>query len=241
MSCNPKNGELQTIEFTPRQVGRNLAIIGSHLKTLKGCTPVVEGIFDCSSNDLTSLEGSPQIVKGTFQSTYNNLSTLKGISPNINSLRIINIGKGNNQGLQTLKDGPSNLTGPASVDGILIGTGMWGKKEGWVQAFKKLIGLEEIPYVEIAEWFLDSPGGYGDFDDPPEDATVGRSIAKIIPNRRKKMDLIIEMIPSEYKEILDSHMKEKPLDIDLLDEFPDLKPGVLQRTGLKDMSLWLEA
>jgi hypothetical protein len=35
---------------------------------------------------------------------------------------------------------------------------------------------------------------------------------------------------------LDSHFKKNPLDLDLLDEFPKIKMGVLARTGIKDVS-----
>lgn len=248
-SDNSKNGELETIEFTPRQMGINghLTITNSHLKTLKGCTPVVDGIFDCSLNDLTSLEGSPQKVK-SFKCQGNNLASLKGVSPNIsltlNVNNYINPETGENtnrQGLQTLKDGPTNLTGQAVVDGIYIETGMWGKKEGWIQAFKKLIGIDEISVFEIEYWFFDSSRDFyaddefGDGEDPADDATVGREVAKMIPNRERKLNLVIEMIP-EYKEILDSYIKENPMDIDLLDDFPEMKAGVLQRTGMRDVS-----
>lgn len=249
-SNNPKNGELETIEFTPRRMGINghLTITNSHLKTLKGCTPVVDGVFDCSSNALTSLEGSPQKVK-SFKCQDNNLTSLKGISPNIsltlNVNNCINPETGENtnrQGLQTLKDGPTNLTGQAIVDGIYIDLGMWGKKEGWIQALKKLMGIVEISTFEIEYWFSDSPEGYYDDDDEyadadDDDATVSREVARKIPNRVRKMSLIIGMIPDEYKAILDSHIKQNPIDIDLLDGLPEIKAGVLQRTGLKDLSV----
>jgi hypothetical protein len=36
--------------------------------------------------------------------------------------------------------------------------------------------------------------------------------------------------------MLDSYIKENPLNLDLLDEHPEIKAGVLKRTGLKDIS-----
>ena len=35
---------------------------------------------------------------------------------------------------------------------------------------------------------------------------------------------------------LDEWIKRNPLDLDLLDEFPEIKAGVIQRTGIKDIS-----
>jgi hypothetical protein len=46
--------------------------------SLEGAPSIVEGIFECSYNQLTSLEGAPQTVNGTFDCSYNNLNILKG-------------------------------------------------------------------------------------------------------------------------------------------------------------------
>jgi hypothetical protein len=47
-----------------------------------------------------------------------------------------------------------------------------------------------------------------------------------------KRKYIIEQPP----QILDGFIESNPMQIDLLDEFPEIKKGVLQRTGIKDLS-----
>jgi hypothetical protein len=236
-SDNPKNSELESIDFTPRESGTNMCISHSHLKTLKGCTPIVKGTFNCNSNKLTSLEGSPKGV-AVFICMNNPLSTLKGISPTITHQLYVYSRKK----LQTLKDGPTNITGDATVDGIYIGMGMWGKMEGWIQAFKKLIGIEPMSGYEIESWFQEAPEKYdeeyvqGLFGEDDEPRPADKIIAKTIPNRERKLDIVMEMIPTESKQILDSYMKQNPMDMDLLDGLPKIKSGFLQRTGMKDIS-----
>ena len=49
----------------------------------------------------------------------------------------------------------------------------------------------------------------------------------------KAATLVLPILPETE---LDKWMHKHPLDIDLLDGFPDIKAGVLRRTGLKDLS-----
>jgi len=237
-SDNPKNSELESIDFTPRGSVKNMSISDCHLKTLKGCTPIVKGSFNCSSNNLTSLEGSPKSV-AIFVCRDNPLSSLKGITPTITH----SLNFHSKQGLQTLKDGPTGIAADVVVDGIHIEIGMWGKREGWAQAFKKLIGIEPMSGYEIISWFDDAPEEYDEDyaeglfgEDGDEPRPSDKIIATTIPNRAKKVALVMEMIPTESKQILDSYMKQNPMDMDLLDGLPEVKSGFLQRTGVKDTS-----
>jgi hypothetical protein len=242
-SGNPRNSELGSADFTPRGSVGNINISYCHLKTLKDCTPIVRGSFICDSNDLTSLEGSPQSVGQIFKSDGNRLTSLKGITPTIGySFRILNasIGQGYN-GLETLKDGPTSVKFAGNVDGIYIPNGMWGKKEGWIKAFKEILGIEPMAPEELADWFNYDPEGYEDLNlfDENGDAVYQEATKEMvskIPNRGKKIVMLMEMIPGEAEKILDDWIKEDPLNIDLLDELPDIKAGVLKRTGLKDLS-----
>ena len=44
------------------------------------------------------------------------------------------------------------------------------------------------------------------------------------------------LVPLISEDELDNWMRKHPLDLDLLDEFPEIKRGVLKRTGLRDIS-----
>jgi hypothetical protein len=44
------------------------------------------------------------------------------------------------------------------------------------------------------------------------------------------------LVPLISEPQLDDLIRKNPLDLDLLDDFPDLKAGVLRRTGLRDVS-----
>lgn len=54
-----------------------------------------------------------------------------------------------------------------------------------------------------------------------------------IYDRKKSKELVL---PFMEPEVLDSYFKSNPLDLDLLDEYPEMKQGVIQRTGLPDVS-----
>jgi hypothetical protein len=248
-SDNPKNAELGSADFTPREPVENMNISNSHLKTLKGCTPIIKGSFICDSNELTSLEGSPQSVGQMFSSDNNKLSSLKGITPVIGyNLQISydrRLDPGYN-GIETLKGGPTSIKFNAHVDGIYIDNGLWGKREGWVKAFKELLGIDRMDPVELEYWFNDDPESFESidietlFDEDGESAYEGvpAEIIRQIPNRAKKIGMLMEMMaPGEAERILDDSIKENPLKIDLLDELPEVKAGVLKRTGLKDLSV----
>jgi hypothetical protein len=48
------------------------------------------------------------------------------------------------------------------------------------------------------------------------------------------MEMVIPLISEER---LDQYFSENPLDLYMLDDFPDMKAGVLRRTGIRDLSL----
>jgi len=240
-SDNSKNSELGSADFTPREPVENMNISNCHLQTLKGCTQIVEGSFSCDFNGLTSLEGSPRRVGGIFRSEGNPLTSLKGITPVIGySLHITD-----DKGIESLKDGPTSIKFDAQVGGICIASGMWGKREGWVKAFKEILGIGPMDPGELEYWFNDDHESFESinietlFDEDGESVYEGvpAEMIRQIPNRGKKIAMLMEMIPGEGERILDDWIKENPLDIDLLDELPDIKAGVLARTGIKDLSV----
>lgn len=49
----------------------------------------------------------------------------------------------------------------------------------------------------------------------------------------RNFKLLIPLLPENY---IDEHILKNPLDIDLLNPFPEIKSGVLKRTGLRDVS-----
>ncbi len=63
---------------------KNYFINFEKLKKLNGQYPkTINGIFDCSYNNLITLEGSPKIVNGDYDCSFNNLTSLKGCAKEI--------------------------------------------------------------------------------------------------------------------------------------------------------------
>jgi hypothetical protein len=52
--------------------------------------------------------------------------------------------------------------------------------------------------------------------------------------RERAVKLFMTLMDNDF---LDKYFTDHPMDIDLLDGLPDVKAGVLQRTGMKDISL----
>jgi len=85
--------------------------------------------------------------------------------------------------------------------------------------------FEETPYTKSQ-----SPEQIKDMVLKGDLGMVFYSINSLSDDDRRKY---IKELPPQ---ILDNFIKSNPMEIDLLDEFPEIKKGVLQRTGVKDLS-----
>ena len=54
------------------------------------------------------------------------------------------------------------------------------------------------------------------------------------PDRSKKASQLVSTVLSD--DVLDDYFKYNPLKLHILDDYPDIKSGVLKRTGMKDLS-----
>ena len=72
----------------------------------------------------------------------------------------------------------------------------------------------------------------------PKDATDSRDLEKydILTNLLRSRLLDGDDTTKDVDAIFDEHMKKNPLDIHLLDDYPQIKAGVLKRTGIRDYS-----
>lgn len=72
------NIDLETLDGSPRFVGKEFNCRGNLLETLEGGPEEVGDNFDCVGNKLTSLVGAPRKVGGAFICTDNPLTSLAG-------------------------------------------------------------------------------------------------------------------------------------------------------------------
>jgi len=228
-SINEETGLIDALMFKPKSKGTSgfrgvkfgeikisFDCSEMNLSSLDGAPHTVGGDFNCSSNhQLIDLKGAPSRVGSSFSVVYcNNLKSLEGCPEIING----NFHCKNNPNLETLIGGPLRVEGRYDIN-----TQSWNGNEKY-----KIRSLEGIAnYIGgglyINQHRIDSinnPAGlvkdFNEYKDQPE-----------------VRDLLIPFI-SEDK--LDAHIKKNPLDIDLLEELPEIKAGVLKRTGIKDMT-----
>jgi hypothetical protein len=74
---------LKKIPFTFGVVNGVFNCSSNQLTTLEGCPTQVDGNFHCFNNKLTSLEGCPAQVSGDFNCSYNQLTSLIGCTKEI--------------------------------------------------------------------------------------------------------------------------------------------------------------
>lgn len=68
---------LESLEGSPRTVGRSFECVGNNLTSLVGAPDTVGWMFDCRKNKLTNLEGCPQQLENLYCND-NKLTTLEG-------------------------------------------------------------------------------------------------------------------------------------------------------------------
>jgi hypothetical protein len=186
----------------------NFDMGNKRLKSFRGVSfGSISGNFDCHYNQLASLEGAPQQVGGDVFFGNNRLTSLVGGPKEVGGDFMCFSNR-----LTSLEGAPEKVGGNFDCR-VNILTSLEG-------APKEVGGDFKCYVFELDDWsitgFLNLLNGKGKVRDKDD---------------TKKL-----ILPLLNELSLDSHFKKNPLDLDLLDEFPEIKMGVLARTGIKDVS-----
>ena len=202
----------------------------------------VDGDFDCSHNNLTSLEGCPKEVGGHFYFHYNNLTSLEGCPKEVggnfgcsrNNLTSLEFGPKevgwdfncSNNSLTSLEFGPKKVGGSFDCSRNALTTLEGSPKEVGGRfdcSYNTLLSLKGAP-EHIGLSFISSEFGI--------DWHIDEWI-NLLKEGGKHAEFIVDVIP---KNELDSFFNQNPMELDLLNKFPEIKAGVIERTGIKDFS-----
>ena len=186
----------------------------------------VSNSFYCNNNKLTSLEGAPESVGRHFICHHNQLTSLEGapkiVGGDFNCF---------NNKLTSLEGAPK-----------IVGEDFYCKNN-------KLTSLEGSPERVVGDFFcndnpLESLEGApkiidGEFLYQGIEIKAGKftldgifDYISTCENDGTREFLLTIFTDAE----LDAHMEENPMDLYLLDAFPDKKADVIRRTGIKDWS-----
>ena len=211
-------------EFKPDSFG-NYLYAEHNLTSLKGAPKKVGGNFYCSYNSLTSLEGAPESVGGDFYCSSNRLTSLEGAPESVGG----NFNCRDNS-LTSLVGAPESVDGGFYCDSNRL-TSLVGAPEsvgmGFSCSANMLTTLEGAP---------EKIGGNFSCDE----FTIDRGKwgvegwLKVLQTGTDKAKSLILTLLTEDR--LDKWCLDDPTRLHLLDETPDLKAGVLKRTGVKDLS-----
>ena len=217
---------------------------GKGLTTLIGMPDFVGGFFSCTNNKLTSLEGAPESVGWSFYCDHNSLTTLEGAPKKVGgffvcgSNKITNLKGGptdvikytvNDCMLTSLEGAPERLEGHFSCTGNKLTDLKGGPKStgNYFCSGNPLKSFDGIPEEIIGTFYCDSISIYGD-----ELGTIEGFI-----NAINRLNFYSRDIPILAK--LMAHFKDKinPIDLHLLDGYPDLKKAYLEESGTRDLSV----
>ena len=211
-------------EFKPDSFG-NYLYAEHNLTSLKGAPERVGGNFYCSYNSLTSLEGAPESVGGDFYCSSNSLMSLVGAPESVGG----NFNCRDNS-LMTLEGAPKWVGG------------------GFYCSSNRLTTLEGAPESVGWNFYCDS-NMLTTLEGAPEkiggnfscdEFTIDRGkwgvegwLEVLQTGTAKAKTLILTLLSDD---LLDKYFTEHPTELYVLDGHPDLKAGVLKRTGIRDMS-----
>jgi hypothetical protein len=214
-SCYEKS--LSTLIGCPHTVGEDFSCSGNRLQSFEGGPVEVGGSDNCLRRELRSLRGAPQRVGGDFNATSNHLVNLEGSPSTVGKSFLVDYNR-----LITLKGAPQHVGGLFSC-----------------RFNSDLISLEGVPLEQdnpknfVCDW-IGSPGSVWPI------SLLFISRGKTLPgvSVRGTWERARQLAFSVISErgILDRYFLKNPLDLDLLDPYPDVKAGVVERTKMKDVS-----
>ena len=206
------------------KTGTNLKNLG--LKTLEGLNlpEKTENSFTCEYNELTTLKGSPKEVGFSFDCSNNELESLEYGPSQVERIYFCYINKltsleGSPLKIETFICDYNNLKDLKGAPKIVTKSFSCGNNP--------LTSLEGAP-EEIGEDF-----NCGEFTIRNGKWGVEGWLKVLQTGTDKAKSLILTILPEDG---LDKFILEDPTRLHLLDETPDLKAGVIKRTGLKDLS-----
>ena len=211
-------------EFKPDSSG-NYLYSEHDLTTLEGAPEKVGGDFRCSGNMLTSLEGAPKEVGVNFNCIGNMLTSLEGAPKEVGE----NFNCSGNM-LTSLEGAPESVGGDfnCSYNSLTSLVGAPESVGGFFNCSRnKLTTLEGAPEKIVGNFscneFTIDRGKWG----------IEGWLEVLQTGTDKAKSLILTLLSEDE---LDKYFTEDPMRLHLLDLAPDLKAGVLKRTGLKDLS-----
>jgi hypothetical protein len=205
-------------------VSEDFYFSSNQLQTLEGGPHTVGKDYNCGSNQLRSLKGAPRVVGGNFQCAGNKLQTLEGGPQEVRGSFYCGLNQ-----LYSLEGAPQEVgldftchqNKLTSLEGAPQTVG--GRFDCRSNNLTSLVGA---PQEIVGNFSCDA------FDIPKgEWNPVGWWTAAQKNDQAAKL-----LIPLLTESQLDSWMTRNPLDLDLLNDFPEIKSGVLKRTGMRDIS-----
>jgi len=167
----------------------------------------MKGHLICEVNNLVDLKGCPETVSAIWVTGNRRLASLDGIPPFLDELRTDFFQFRDNKALTT------NIL--AKIMDIVLSKEF--KRNSTYKLEGKDVWITFHNYEKYSIKYLHMEG----FGIPDADQTS--KIVKLISSVRGE-------------DYLDSYFKERPMKLYLLDKYPELKKGVLARTGMKDLS-----
>jgi len=221
------------------------------ITTLEGSPSDVGGSFHCEQNSLESLEGAPERVGRNFVCSGNTtLKSLKGapreigyehtydendLYPSVFDCSLCD--------LKNLEGSPEYIPGDFKCEGNPL-VSLKGAPRVIERNFYTRTGLGELKSLYGAPEKVGGSFICNDFTLYNGTWGTSESYTKLflgvedddckIYASSERMKLL--MTPYVTDDLVDSFFKENPLEIGLLDGYPEIKAEVLKRTGLRDMS-----
>jgi len=183
--------------------------------------------FECKSNSLTSLKGAPRIIEDGFYCSRNQLKDLKGGPEKVGWDFICRQNE-----LTSLVGAPLSVGGIFSCYRNKL-TDLKGAPRkvrfNFNCMYNPLTSLEGAPEkiggaFRWDEFRIDS-GKWGD------EGLMEKFCEPGLSEQAKKL-----ILTGVTEKGLDEWFKKRPVDLHLLDFSPEIKEGVLRRTGMKDLS-----
>ena len=183
------------------------------------------GNYLYAEHNLTSLKGAPESVGGNFYCSYNSLTSLVGAPESVGGDFYCN-----SNSLMSLEGAPESVGGifncrdnslmtlegaPESADG------------GFYCSDNMLTSLEGAPEKIGGNFICD------EFTIPKGEWGIEGWLKVLQTGTDKAKSLILTLLSDD---LLDKYFTEHPTELYVLDGHPDLKAGVLKRTGIRDMS-----
>jgi len=223
--------KLTTLRGAPEYCAHSFVCSSNKLETLEGCPKEVGRRFDCSKNPLKSLIGSPEMnPESQFFADRTLINNLSGM-PEVGEVTIEAC-----KNLKSLRDLPQSVYS-IYQGGMSIFINKGGNRSGG--NFSRSYILEAIAQLISYRNEAITSDRYSNTQ-IPDIERGGYTIHTNIYNwnstpkeRERGFTLFMTLLDNDF---LDQYFKENPMDINILNALPDVKAGVLQRTGIKDYS-----